>query len=599
MTRPRYLTKSRFKLACECPAKLFYTGKIETYPDMKLDDSFLAALAEGGYQVGELAKYYYPGGTDITTLDYEQALAETAALLEQENVVIYEAAIRHEKLFIRVDVLVKRGDILEIIEVKAKSFDPTEPSPFLTKRKGTLTSGWKSYLYDVAFQKHVVQSAFPGMSVTANLMLADKSSRCPVDGLNQKFRLAKEPGSNRKRIVVSEDLNAGDLAEKILVKVPVDEYCNLIYSGKDVEPPASTSFVDRVNKYAHAYAIDKKIIPEPQIGSRCAKCEFKTTSEQGVAGKRSGFKECWGDALGWSNGDFEEPTVLDIWNFRRKDELIAQGKVRLSSIEEADIRVKSDDQPGISSSERQWLQIEKATSKDSSPWIDVDGLQAEMDSWVYPLHFIDFETTMVALPFNAGRRPYEGIAFQFSHHVVYEDGRIEHKGQYLNTERGVFPNYEFLRALKNELDGDEGTVFRYATHENTFLNHIYRQLTEDAAPPSDKVELLTFIRSITKSVKSSPDEWVGDRNMVDMLELVKRYYYDPETGGSNSIKQVLPAILASSQHLQGKYSKPIYGSAEGIPSLNFKKGWSWIQFHGSQVKNPYKLLPNMFEDISK
>ena len=55
-----------------------------------------------------------------------------------------------------------------------------------------------------------------------------------------------------------------------------------------------------------------------------------------------------------------------------------------------------------------------------------------MSAWVYPLHFIDFETSMVAIPFNKGRRPYEGIAFQFSHHVVQKDGRIEHRGQYLN-----------------------------------------------------------------------------------------------------------------------------------------------------------------------
>jgi len=60
MPRPRYLTKSRFKLALECPVKLFYTGK-EDYANSKLEDSFLMALAEGGIQVGELAKQYYPG----------------------------------------------------------------------------------------------------------------------------------------------------------------------------------------------------------------------------------------------------------------------------------------------------------------------------------------------------------------------------------------------------------------------------------------------------------------------------------------------------------------------------------------------------------
>ena len=49
-----------------------------------------------------------------------------------------------------------------------------------------------------------------------------------------------------------------------------------------------------------------------------------------------------------------------------------------------------------------------------------------MDKWKFPLNFIDFETSMSALPFNKGRRPYEQIAFQFSHHTVNEDGIIRH-----------------------------------------------------------------------------------------------------------------------------------------------------------------------------
>ena len=58
---PRYLTKSRFKLAVECPTKLFYTGKPE-YANTNNEDAFLAMLADGGFQVGELAKFMYPEG---------------------------------------------------------------------------------------------------------------------------------------------------------------------------------------------------------------------------------------------------------------------------------------------------------------------------------------------------------------------------------------------------------------------------------------------------------------------------------------------------------------------------------------------------------
>ena len=230
-------------------------------------------------------------------------------------------------------------------------------------------------------------------------------------------------------------------------------------------------------------------------------------------------------------------------------------------------------------------------------WIDSENLHSEMSTWIYPLHFIDFETSMVAIPFNKGRRPYEGIAFQYSHHVVHEDGRIEHCGQYLNTVPGVFPNYDFLRSLKNELERDQGSIFRYAAHENTFLNMIYRQLWEDIVDIPDREELCGFIRSITTPVKKSKEWEAGTRNMIDMCELVKRYYYDPATKGSNSIKQVLPAILNSSRFLQEKYANPIYGADGGMPSLNYRD-WKWIEYREDRVLDPYKLLPNMFQDIS-
>ena len=84
-----------------CPAKLYYTRKPE-YANQKLDDPFLAALAEGGFQVGELAKRYHPGGHDITALDYEKAESETQRFLNQQNVILFEPAIRFNNLFIRI-----------------------------------------------------------------------------------------------------------------------------------------------------------------------------------------------------------------------------------------------------------------------------------------------------------------------------------------------------------------------------------------------------------------------------------------------------------------------------------------------------------------
>lgn len=591
--KKRYLTKSRFKLATECPTKLFYTGKKE-YANQSLEDSFLLALADGGFQVGELAKCYFPGGHDIKTLDYGRALAETHALLQRDTVIIYEAAIATDTLFIRADILVKTGDGLRLYEVKAKSFDPGEADPFINK-SGTLKSIWKPYLYDLAFQKYVIGQALPQYTVSAHLMLADKSARCPSDGLNQKFKLVKD-ADGRKSVSVSPHLSGADLTPPILCKVNVDAECEKVYAEAEESNDTALSFEQRVKLFAASYASDTKI-PMP-ISTRCASCEFYTKPKDETTGLKSGKKECWTQQLRWTDQDFLQPTVLDVWNFRKKAKLIELGCIKMSDLSEDDVAPQPDKKPGLSASQRQWLQVEKYQKGDHSVWLDHENLRIEMDSWTFPLHFIDFETTMVAIPFNAGRRPYEGVAFQFSHHTVFEDGRVEHTGEFLNVQPGVFPNYDFVRALKIQLENDGGTIFRYSNHENTFLNLIYGQLQDDADPISDREELLSFIRSITQSVKDASEKWIGERNMVDMWELVKRFYYDPATQGSNSIKQVLPAILNSASFLQHTYGKPIYGARDGIKSHNFKD-WQWIQFENGRVRDPYQLLPKMFQDVSR
>ena len=82
--------------------------------------------------------------------------------------------------------------------------------------------------------------------------------------------------------------------------------------------------------------------------------------------------------------------------------------------------------------------------------------------------------------------------------------------------------------------------------------------------------------------------------MVDMCELVKKYFYHPATKGSNSIKKVLPAILNSSEYLKNKYSGAIYGTDTGILSKNYKN-WVWIEVDSSgAVIDPYKRLPPIF-----
>ncbi len=601
MTKPRYLTKSRFKMATQCPTKLFYTGKKE-YPNTMLDDPFLAALADGGHQVGELAKQYYPNGFDITTLDYDEAEKQTLELLALDEVVIFEPAIRFNNLFIRIDVLVKKGNHFELIEVKAKSYSSQKDKDFLNT-KGNVSSKWRPYLFDVAFQKHVLKSAFEKSTVSSYLMLVDKSATCATDGLNQKFVLAKDE-HNRKGVTVSSSLNAEDLTNKLLTKINVDKVVELVYRKELQTGMPAHSFKDNIAALAKYYQEDQKIAPV--IGKKCKTCEFQCSRGDESNGKLSGFKSCWKEQLRWSDADFDNKTVLDLWNFRGADKLIEQSIIKLVDVTPEHIGEVENRNTALAPKERQWLQVEKEQNKDTSIYFDTDSMRNEMTSWTYPLHFIDFETSAVAIPFYKGMSPYEGIAFQFSHHIAHKDGRVEHAGEFLNTAKGEFPNFEFVRALKAQLENDQGTIFMYSPHENSYLNMIYRQLNH--SNELDKNELCEFIKTITRSTTSSKENWHGERCMVDMLDLVKKYYYDPATNGSNSIKYVLPAILNSSKYLQKKYSKPIYGrkgsadacinGIDAINSLNFKEK-VWIEFdEQGKVKDPYKHLPKMFTDIT-
>jgi len=577
MQKPRLITKSRFKLAYECPTKLFYTGKKE-YADQKTDDKFLKALADGGYQVGELAKLYIPNGQNIDTVDHDQSLKETHDLLRAENAIIYEAATQFENFFARVDILRKNKSSIDLIEVKSKSFDPEKP---FVGKKGGINSDWDPYLQDVAFQTFVFRNEHPDFTVKAYLYLTDKRAVCSVDGLNQKFYLEQDD-RGRARAVVKGEVTDEDLASPIMVLKDVTDIVDRILSDKD--------YSARLKKWAKAYESDERIAPE--LSSACTKCQFHIPRDDKSLSLKCGRTECWSSVTGLSRAELQKPTVLELWEFRGKDKAIEEKKYFLADLEEDDIGPETDDEPGLSRSERQWKQVQKAKENDDTPYLDLHGLSGEVSQWLFPLHFIDFETTTVAIPFHKGTHPYEGIAFQYSHHVVSEDGSTRHAGQYLHSVRGEFPNFDFIRQLKSELDKDHGTIFRYAAHENTYLNFIISQL--ERSQENDRKDLIKFMQTIAKPTKARQGEWEANREMVDMLQLVRRYHYDPATHGSNSIKYVLPAVLNASKSLQAKYSQPIYGSEGGVGSLNFKNH-AWIKVEKGNVINPYKTLPKLSE----
>ena len=595
MSKERYLTKSRFKEGLECPTKLYYSKNSE-YQNNQLDDPFLESLAEGGYQVGELAKFLisnqpYIDDITIESLDYEESINSTNEKLKNKFVSIAEPAFLFKNLFIRVDLLQKKDNEINIYEVKSKSWgyegvDDEEFKVFIkeykrgeNKGKRVIDPNWKFYLYDIAFQRYVVRNLFPEMKINTHLVLADKLSKTSIEGLNQFFKI--ENNNGRKSVNVRKDLNITELGTLPLKVVNVDQVCDFI-ENTEIE---GNNFEDHIEHLSNLYK--QKIREWRKVDHNCFKCQYRNDSFFGL---KSGFHECFKQS--GFNLNEESNLVERIWRGTKKE--TDRGNFLINQVNEEDyLNNDIEDENGMSTSFRQYIQIKKEKEKDNTPYYH-EFLSDVIGGLEKPYHFIDFETSGVAIPFHKNRSPYESVAFQYSYHL-FDDDKIEHKGEYINTQP-EFPNYSFIRSLKNEFSPNlKGTIFRYHNHENTILNKIYTQLiNESSIEVPDRNELIDFIKEISQPTRGNKGEWnPSNNNMVDLYKLIVSLYYSPYSKGSNSIKYILPSVINDSSFLKSKYSKPIYGTDQ-IPSKNFVNH-SWLN---EKELDPYKSLPPVFSNIN-
>jgi predicted RecB family nuclease len=177
--------------------------------------------------------------------------------------------------------------------------------------------------------------------------------------------------------------------------------------------------------------------------------------------------------------------------------------------------------------------------KAGAEWISAS-LKSALQTVNYPVHHLDFETLMLAIPKYQQTRPYQTIPFQWSNHVVEtEIGTARHE-HYLCAERKD-PREELALSMIKSL-GQEGSICVYSGYEK-------RMLTELGGTfPKLKPELDRIIERL----------W-------DLLSIIKAHYYHPAFEGSFSIKATLPAVLPSLG----------YGDLEiqegGMASLQFYK----------------------------
>ncbi len=154
--------------------------------------------------------------------------------------------------------------------------------------------------------------------------------------------------------------------------------------------------------------------------------------------------------------------------------------------------------------------------KDNVEWIGPQ-LKTALESVRYPVHHLDFETFMPAIPRFRETRPYQVIPTQWSNHIMETgDGEVRHE-EYLCDE-AKDPREELAQALLGSV-GAEGSICVYSGYEQAMLRRLAESL------PALREELLALTKRL----------W-------DLLPIIQRHYYHPAFNGSYSIKSVLPAL---------------------------------------------------------
>lgn len=500
-----YLSKSDFKVAQTCPTKLYY--KKNKYQSLKDANEYLALLADGGFMIGKLAQLLYPEGKEIVEGrgKQNQAIEDTERLLsENENITLFEPAISVNNQLIRIDILEKKGSHFNLIEVKSKSYDSQKLAD--SKKPYWLQGEFLSYLEDVAYQKQVLQDKFPEATISAYLLMPDKSKINEHEHLINWFILNKKEDNTTVEFTGTEEDAAQLRLSNFMGLECVDNEIELI---KEKIKTASKVYIDSLLSA-------KKITT--QLSFTCRDCEYRVDTE------KSGFKECWGKLAESS------PHILELGqlgNVNRKDniinELILKGKTSLSDVPVASVLRESS--PFYN--DRPFFQL---VCKEE---FILDSFKEAIANIQYPLHFIDFETCQMAIPFHAGMRPFQNVIFQWSCHTLHQDGRLEHK-EWLNTE-DIYPNFEFATTLKACL-GETGTVMTWSAYENTQLKSILNTLEETEEFDND-------LRNWLADIIDNKERY--DNRILDMNKLAGLYYFHPLMGGRTSIKVVLPSVLKS------------------------------------------------------
>jgi len=577
-----YISKSDFKACFDCRTKLFYRKR--AYATNLDENEYLKFLADGGFMIETVAKAQYPSGVDLVDeRDPSRAFARTTELLNAApDAVIFEAAAIWGKLYARIDVLRREGNTLHLIEVKSSSINAEDleddaESPFLNA-KGAVSSKWREYLLDVAFQARLLREAFPTFRVKPWLCVVNKGHRATANETMAKFRIVRDEHNPRAR---PEVIYSGDLQELrgtgLLAFRDVTAETNLLADEVATRSEVLASLLDGRG------GVTRVQEPIAEFYKTCRTCEYRF--QDGRPAHGHGFAECWGQLAKASPHILNLHRIGQIGSSTFPDPvpgLLERGRASLLDL--------SEDELGKAGNRQERRQIQWSHSADGGseylPSVLQQTLRTHQTSPGWPLHFLDFEACNVALPYHAGLRPYERVAFQWSCHTLDQKGQLTH-AEWLNTGRD-FPNFAFAQSLRRQL-GDKGTIYVWSPYEQSTLNRVLTQMAEwvkrDAAEAvrvsglGSREELDALADWINQLL--GPEDEKGKRHgaprIRDLHKLALEHYFHPEMLGRTSIKVVLPAVWRHNAKLR---AHPWF------------KHYLQLDANG-QPRDPYKTLPSL------
>lgn len=188
-------------------------------------------------------------------------------------------------------------------------------------------------------------------------------------------------------------------------------------------------------------------------------------------------------------------------------------------------------------------QLQVNTYKSKEPYVDKKIIKNFLDTIEYPINFFDFETFQNAIPRFDDQRPYMQIPFQYSLHILHEDGTLEHK--------------EFL--------GDENSDPR-----NDLINQMLSDITATGSIVAFNQSFeMSRIKELANYNSEKKDELLAlNERFIDLIVPFRgRGYYHPNFNGSFSIKSVLPAMFPNDPELDYKKLGSIQNGGDAMDTF--------------------------------